>query len=222
MLTRAKTFPCDPVCEGQRGPCPRGAWGPAAGGAGWGAGMGTGRGARSLPDQLPALLPQRGTRSWAGRLARAAWPWAWRGPCRSAASWSSAAPASARSTSWRTTATRARAPGTGVPGTFGTLHPKQVNKPLNEPGWRCLCGVGTEVSAGEPGSHRGPSRDPCPALCTGPWIQVQPLLPGRPWVSSPRSRVLGDPHGPWLPRTEQRRALGSLEGLGALAGSTLF
>ena len=55
------------------------------------------------------VSPQWGRWSW-----RAAPAWAaWRGPRRSAASWSSAAPASVRSTSWRTTATSA--PGAPAP-----------------------------------------------------------------------------------------------------------
>lgn len=49
------------------------------------------------------VSPQWGRWSWRAALARAAW----RGSRRSAASWSSAAPASVRSTSWRTTATSA-------------------------------------------------------------------------------------------------------------------
>lgn len=105
--------------EGAHGRCPvtwRG--GPVQGGlsgaGGWGEGrLGRvplqGRAGRAGVSCWLTVSLQWGRWSWRAAPARAAW----RGPRRSAASWSSAAPASARSTSWRTTATSV--PGTPAP-----------------------------------------------------------------------------------------------------------
>lgn len=108
------------------------------------------QGSAFSPRPAPPLFapPQQGTWSWAGRLARAACsPWPWRGPCRSGASWNSAAPASAPSTSWRITATRAPPRASGPEPSVPCTPSYSIN-PLNEPCGCCLCGVGIEVSAG--------------------------------------------------------------------------
>lgn len=110
----------------------------------WGAGRRT----PSLPDSLSphlclspgAAAPQWGRWSWGAAPAWVACsPWPWRGPSRSAASWSSAAPASARSTSWRTIAT-SRPPDSGARASVSA--PCRPINPVNEPCWRPLCGMG--------------------------------------------------------------------------------
>lgn len=173
---------CALVSAGHQRPLSHSCWGPALGrcnhaGLSWsgeGTAGGDGAGRDAAPDGPCLSLLQWARWSWA-----ACNPWPWRGPCRSVASWSSAAPASALSTSWRTTATRA------------PLVPRDPINPSDEP-WSCVCAaawwprcwLGRELDkvgrafAGPPGGHEAPVGRP--PFCSV--SQAPPNFPHAHWV----------------------------------------
>lgn len=181
----------------------------------------------ALRPDWPPSLRQRARWSSVGSPARAACsPRPWSAPCRSAASWTSAAPASARSTSWRTTATSGAAPrprpqprGPAPRPRGPALQPRgPAPNPINpEPAscGYCLCSPRGWRAERARVRRGGAHPLALPRFLQAHWVSVgmwqapQEASACRlPMVPSPGS--LGGLRAPWLLQNGQGRVRGSL------------